>query len=251
MARLAHRLDGPEDARALVLSGSLGTTAALWDRQADALARSFRILRYDHRGHGASEAPPGPYTIRGLAEDVIALLDELQLARVSFCGLSLGGAVALVLAVDFPERVERLVLACTAARFLDEKTWRERAALVRAEGTAGIADATLARWFTPRFHEREPAVVDQVRAQILSTPREGYAACCDALATWDYRDRLGEVLAPTVVVAGAEDPGRSGTEELAAGIGATLVVLDDAAHLATVEQPDRFNAAVLEHVEAT
>jgi 3-oxoadipate enol-lactonase len=206
---------------------------------------------YDHRGHGKSEVPRGPYSLGGLAEDVEVLLAELGFERVSFCGLSLGGAVGLTLAVDFPERVERLVLACTAARFLDESAWRERAALVRRHGTAAIADATLARWFTPRLHEREPTVVDCIRAQILATPSEGYAACCDALAMWDYRDRLGEVRARTMVVAGAEDPGRDGTEALAGAIGAPLVVLEGAAHLGNVEQPDRFNAAVLDHLEAT
>src|SRR5579862_438701 len=251
MARLAYRLDGREDAPVLVLSGSLGTTTAVWDRQVNAFANRFRVLRYDHRGHGESDVPPGPYSVRELAEDVVALLAELGLERVSFCGLSLGGAVGLTLAVDFPERVERLVLACSAALFLDEAAWRERAALVRREGTAAIADATLARWLTPRLHEREPAVVDRIRRQILATPREGYAACCDALATWDYRRRLDDVQAPAFVVAGAEDPGRDGTEALAEAIGAPLVVLADAAHLANVEQPDRFNDAVLDYLDAT
>lgn len=251
MARLGYRLDGAENAPVLVLSGSLGTTTAVWARQMDAFTRRFRVLRHDHRGHGESEVPPGPYEMPGLAGDVVALLDELALERVSFCGLSLGGALGLALAVDFPERIDRLVLACTAARFLDETAWRDRAALVRREGTEAIADATLARWFTQRLHERDPEVVDEIRAQILATPRGAYAACCDALATWDYGDRLGDVRAPTMVVAGAEDPGRPGTEALAEAIGAPLVVLEGAAHLANVEQPDRFNAAVLDHVVAT
>jgi 3-oxoadipate enol-lactonase len=250
MARLAHRFDGLEGAPVLVLSGSLGTTAAVWARQLDAFARRFRVLRYDHRGHGGSEVPGGPYDVPGLAGDVVALLDQLELERVSFCGLSLGGAVGLTLAVDFPERLERLVLACAAGRFLDEVAWRDRAALVRREGTAAIADGTLTRWFTPGFREREPAVVDEIRTQILATPREGYAACCDALATWDYRDRLGDVRAPALVLAGAEDPGRDGTEALAEAIGTRPVVLEDAAHLANVEQPDRFNAVVLDNLEA-
>jgi 3-oxoadipate enol-lactonase len=244
--RLHHQWDGPENARVLVFSNSLGTTLELWDPQLPAFIPSFRVLRYDQLGHGRSEVPPRPYTVEQLGRELLMLLDELGVERVSFCGLSLGGAVGQWLGAQAPERVERLVLAGTSAYFGPPQRWIDRAAQVEAEGMAAVAEATMARWFTPAFEGTA-----SYQATLASTPPEGYIACCDALAEWDFRSELLAVSVPTLVVVGAEDPATppDQAEAIADGVpGARLVVVPDAAHLVNVEQPDAFNRAVLDHL---
>jgi 3-oxoadipate enol-lactonase len=249
--RLHYRVDGPTDAPVLVLSNALGTDLELWSDNVPAWTTSFRIVRYDQRGHGGSPVPPGPYSSEALGRDVLGLLDELEVERASFCGSSLGGATGLWLAVNAADRIERLVVACTSARFGEPGPWHERAHLVRSEGLGAIADAQIGRWFTPRFVGEQPAVVSAFRARLLATPPEGYAAGCEAVAAWDFRAHIGEIEAATLVIAGADDPATPPDHGafLAAGIpGARLVVLSDAAHLANVEQPAAFSDAVLEHL---
>lgn len=248
-----HRLDGPEDGPVLVLSNSLGTTSEMWDDQAAALSERFRVLRYDTRGHGASPVPPGPYSIADLAGDVIALLDRLEIERASFCGLSIGGMTGMWLGAHAPARLDRLVLCCTAPRLPPREQWVERAATVRAQGTAPLADATLGRWFTPAFADRAPETLERVRRTLLATPPEGYAACCEAIGELDLRAELAEVRAPTLVIAGADDP--VGTPEIARDIaaaisGARLVVVPEARHLANIEQPETVTRALMEHLDA-
>jgi 3-oxoadipate enol-lactonase len=247
--RLAHALDGPDGAPVLVLPSSLGTTLELWEPQLAALTGGFRALRYDQRGHGGSPAPPGPYAVDDLAEDALELLDELGLERVSWCGLSLGGVVGMQLVVTAPERVDRLVLACTSARFDRPEAFAERASVVRRKGMEAIADTVVARWLAPGASSE---TVAWLRAMLVTIPPEGYAGCCEALSTWDFRDRLAEIDVPTLVIAGAEDeatPLRH-AELLANAIpGATLKVLDGAGHLATVDRADAFAGAVLSHLE--
>ena len=213
----------------LVLSNSLGTTLEMWDPQLPALTERFRVVRYDRRGHGRSPVPPGPYTIDDLGGDVLALLDRLELERVSFCGLSIGGAVGMWLAAEAPERIDRLVLCCTKALFAPPEQWTERAATVRAGGVATVSEATLGRWFTPAFHTARPDVVERFRAMLVGTPPEGYAGCCEALAGTDLRARLGVISAPTLVITGEHDPVAPPPEgeELAAAIpGARHVVVE-------------------------
>jgi len=249
--RLHHRWDGPPDAPVLVLSNSLATDLDLWSANVGAWTSSFRVLRYDQRGHGRSEVPPGPYAVELLGRDVLDLLDEVGVERASFCGLSLGGATGMWLAVNAPQRIERLVLACTSPRFGTAEQWLDRARIVRSEGLEAIADAVLARWFTPRFRTEQEAEASQFRAGFVETPAEGYAACCEALAAWDFRDRVGEIAAPTLVIAGDDDPAVTPEQarRLAASIPeSSLVVLPDAAHLANLEQPEAFSAAVNEHL---
>jgi 3-oxoadipate enol-lactonase len=244
-----HRFDGSEDAPVLVLASSLGTTLELWDANVDALASHYRVLRYDHRGHGRSPVPPGPYSVDELADDVLELLDEHSLEHVSFCGISLGGAVGMALARRVPERLARLFLCCTAARFGEPETWEERARVVREEGPEAIVEAVLGRWFTPSFHAAHPETIARFRATFVATPREGYAACCDALAGWDFRDELASVRVPTLAVAAEHDPSTPSAllVEIAEGIpGAALVVLRDAAHLVNVERPNEFSTTILE-----
>jgi 3-oxoadipate enol-lactonase len=248
-----HRLDGPEDAPVLVLSNSLGTTHRMWDAQLDALIDRFRVLRYDKRGHGESPTPPGPYTVDALTADVLALLDRLEIERVMWAGVSIGGMTGLWLAATVPERIERLAACCTAAHLPPVDMWEDRAATVRSEGMAAIADATLGRWFSPGFHEREPDTIERFRADLLATPPEGYASCCMAIAHHDMRDRLGAIKAPTLVVAGENDPATppEKAEEIAAGVpGARLEVLPGAQHLANVEFPEEVNGLLLEHLGA-
>ena len=250
---LHHRLDGAEDAPVLVLSSSLGTTLELWEPNVARWTGSFRLLRYDHRGHGRSPVAAGPYSVELLASDVLALLDEVGFERVSFCGVSLGGAVGMSLAATAPERVDRLVLACTSARFGDPAVWLERAAAVRAGGMRAVADTVVARWFTPALAARRPELVERFRGMLLATPAEGYAACCEALAAWDFRERLDAIAADTLVVAGADDPATpvEHAQLIATAVPtARLVVLPRAAHLANVEQQDRFAGLVADHLGA-
>jgi 3-oxoadipate enol-lactonase len=250
--QLNHYAQGRPDAPAVFLGSSLGTTLALWDSLADVLAPDYRVVRFDTRGHGASPVPPGPYTMAGLAADVVALAEALEIERFGYVGLSLGGAIGLTLALDHPDRVEALTLCCTAPRFGDPATWHERSERVTAEGMGWLVGPTLERWFPAAFREEHPDRVAEVRDMLAGTAPAGYAACCDANAAYDVTSRLGEVIAPTRVIAGAEDPtaGPDVAQALADGIpGADLVVVERAAHIANVARPDRFDPAVREHLD--
>lgn len=248
---LEHRLRGRPGGHVLVLSNSLGTTQELWDRQLAELAERFHVLTYNHPGHGASDLPERPCTVEALAHGLLELLDELDVGRVSFCGVSLGGMVGMAFALEAPERVERLVLCCTSAYLGPPEAWAQRARTVRADGMEAIADTVVGRWFTPEFSRTEPETVARFRAMLASTPPEGYARCCEAVGAWDARERISAISAPVLVVAGAEDPATPiGHAELVASRipGARLHVLEGAAHLANVEQAGDFAQAVLEHL---
>ena len=249
---LHHLLEGPEGAPVLVMANSLGTTLQMWDAQATRLSERFRLLRYDHRGHDGSPVPPGPYAIEDLGRDVLALLDRLGIERFSFCGLSIGGVVGMWLASEVRERVERLVLCCTSARFDPPEAWTDRARTVRAEGVGAIADAVLERWFTPPFRESRPDVIEWAGRMLRGTPAEGYAGCCEALRDADMRERLGGIRAPTLVIAGADDPAApvDRAELIRDSVsGARLEVIPQAAHIANVEQPEAVTREILAHVE--
>lgn len=252
-APVHHRIEGRDDGPAVVLSNSLGTTHRMWDLQTPALGVGHRVVRYDTRGHGASPVPPGPYAIDELADDLLALLDRLQIARAHLVGLSLGGMTVLSLAARHPDRVASLSLLCTSAMLHERHDWPARAAAVRADGTEAVADTVVGRWFTPGFVARQPGLAASYRSMMVSTPAEGYAACCDAIAAMDQRDRLGSIAARTLVVAGADDEATPPDHlaGIAAGIAsARLVVLDDAAHLANVERSDQVTRLLLDHVDA-
>jgi 3-oxoadipate enol-lactonase len=248
---LHHRFQGPDSAPVLVLASSLGTTLELWEGNVDAFAARFRVLRYDHRGHGGSPVPPGPYEVADLANDVLELLDEHELGSVSWCGISLGGAVGLWLAASAPERLDRLVVASSSARFGPAESWTERARIVRESGLDAISEAVVERWFTPRFRRDEHELAERFRAMLEATPPEGYAACCEAIAGWDFRDRLGEIRVPTLVVVAEDDPATPPEHGrlLADGIpGAELATIAHAAHLANVEQPEALSRLVFRHL---
>jgi 3-oxoadipate enol-lactonase len=245
MTHLRQTVDGPADAPVVVFSNPIGTALELWEPQLPALANRFRVVRYDHRGQGGSEVTPGPYSVELLADDLVSLLDQLGVARASVCGLSLGGAVGMCFAAVYRDRLDSLVLACTSAYFGTSESWQERAALVRRRGIGPLVDPVIQRWFTA---EADVDDVARCRAMLEATPVEGYAACCEGLAVWDFRARLHEISAPTLVIGGAQDPATplAHAEVIASGIGAPLVMIEGAAHLASVEQPGAFNEALLE-----
>jgi 3-oxoadipate enol-lactonase len=251
--RLHHVVDG-DTGPVVMLGASLGTDLSLWDDLAADLARDHRVVRFDTRGHGRSPAPEGGYTVEGLAADVVALADELGVDRFAYVGLSLGGAIGQLLALAHPQRLTSLVLACTAPVFGEPATWRDRAALVRRNGVEPLVEPTFARWFTADFAAENPETVGWVRDMFVATPRQGYAGCCEALASYDVTDRLGRIAVPTRVVAGAEDPGTPpevGRSMVAAIRDADLVVIEGAAHIANVARPAEFRSAVREHLAAT
>lgn len=249
-----HHLDsGPagDPARpVLVLSGSLGSTVGMWRPQVDALIENFRVIRVDHRGHGGSPAAPGPYRMADLAGDVLALLDSLGVARVAWCGLSLGGMIGMYLASEHPDRLSSLTLCCTTAHFPDPTPWRDRIRAVADSGTAPIADAVVTRWFTPVWAAAHPDTVAEATAMVAGTSDEGYLGCCQAIETWDHRERLGAITTPTLVLAGSGDlatPVEPHSRTIVDGVpGARLEVLD-AAHLATIERAAEATPLIAAH----
>lgn len=246
--------EGPTGAPALVLLCSLGSTVDMWAPQRRDLAGEHRVITVDTRGHGGSPVPAGPYTVDELAADVLETLDGLGVTRASFAGVSLGGAISQAIALRAPERVASLALVCTSARFGDPEPWQERAATVRAGGAEAIADAVVARWFTEEHAEAAPAVVKAMREMIAATPAEGYAACCEAIAAWDSRARLGEIAAPTLVISGDQDPATPPEHGriLAEGIpGARFEVVADAAHLASHQRPEIVTPLLAEHLKGS
>lgn len=244
---------GTPDAPVAVFLGSLGSDLSMWAPQADALRDRYRVITVDHRGHGRSPVPDGPYAISELADDVVALFDSLGISAAHVVGLSLGGAVAQYLAVLAPHRVRTLSLLCTAAKFGEPQGWIDRAATSRGQGAESLADAVVGRWFTREFADGNPEFIARHRSMIAATPDEGYAACCEALSEWDFTAELGRIDAPTLVIAGKNDPSTPPAvmQVLADRIaGARFEVLDHAAHLANLEQADTVTGLLRAHFEA-
>jgi 3-oxoadipate enol-lactonase len=247
--RLHHRVSGLPGRPTVVVGGSLGSTLASWEPQLAALSADFRVIAYDHRGHGGSPAPAGPYSIEDLALDVLALLDEYQVTRSHVVGLSLGGMVAQVIAAQQPQRVDRVVLLCTSTH-ADPQSWSERAATVRAGGTEAIADAAVERWLTAAYRRAHPERTAGLREMIGSVDREGYAGCCEAIADMDLRPGLSRIRAPTLVLAGAEDAGMPPEQmrAMAAAISDSRFVIVPGAHVPPIEHPDTVTRLLLEHL---
>lgn len=245
---LHYRTDGDRAHPCLLLCNSLGTDLTMWDAQAEALASSHFVVRADTRGHGQSGTGKTPFGIDRLGLDVIALLDHLRIERASFCGISMGGLTGQWLGMHYPQRLTALVLANTAARIGSMEAWQARAALVREEGMAAVADGAAARWFTPPFVEREAATVARMVGKLRAQDASGYAACCEALAQADLRAQVAAITVPTLVLAGAHDPvttvndGRDLQQQIA---GARLAVLP-ASHLSNVEAAAAFTALLRE-----
>ena len=250
-AHLHHVQDGSVDAPALVLGPSLGTDTGLFDTQAVEFARTHRVVRYDLRGHGGSEVVPGACTMADLAGDVLALLDRLGIDRFSYAGVSIGGAIGLHLALTVPDRLERLAIIASAARFADPPSWAVRAQQVREQGTEFLVPSRTGTWFTAPWGARHPGEADRLLTMLRTTPPEGYAACCEAIGSFDVRDRLGGISTPPLTIAGAEDPATpvDMVRLIADGIpSAEFLVVPDAAHLPNATDPDVVNAALRKHL---
>jgi 3-oxoadipate enol-lactonase len=248
-----YDLAGPEGAPVVMLSNSLGTRLEMWDPQMAALTRHHRVLRHDSRGHGRTDAPAGPYTVEQLAEDALGLLDALGLERVHFCGLSMGGMVGQVLGARHGERLSSLTLCATTCRMPAPEMWDERIRLTAAEGMAAVVDAVTERWFTATFRKRAPEAVEPIREMILATSPVGYGACCAAIRDMDICEAAASIRAPTLVVAGADDPATTPDvmQALADRIeGARFVEIADAAHLLNIQQADEFNRLLLDFLAA-
>ncbi len=245
---VSGRSDGP----VVVLSNSLGSTYRMWDAQLADLEERFRVVRYNTRGHGDSPVPAGPYTIDDLADDLIALLDRLDVAKAHVVGLSLGGMTAMRVAVRNPERVDQLGLLCTGAQLTPSSAWSDRAATVRASGVQAVAEAVVARWFTADYLADNPDARHYHEAMVAATSAEGYAGCCEAIATMDQRADLPSITASTLAIAGADDPATPPAKlaEIADQVqNGRLLVVPSSAHLANAQQPQTITPALIEHLE--
>lgn len=242
--RTHYQLSGSEGPE-LVFCNSLGTDFSMWDAQVASLGRHFRILRYDTRGQGQSSVTADS-TIAQLGRDVVDLLDTLNLERVHFCGLSMGGMIGIWLGVNAPQRLHRLILCNTAARIGSAEMWNARIAAVRKDGMKPVAAAVMERWFTAEFRAASPERVAKAQAMLENAPPAGYAACCAAIRDMDQRDTVGQIKTPTLIIYGAQDrvtpPGDA--EFLNERIQGSVKVELNAAHLSNVEQPDAFTDAV-------
>jgi 3-oxoadipate enol-lactonase len=245
--KLNVEVEGRAGAPVLMLSNSLGTDLGMWQPQVKPFTERFRLVRYDRRGHGKSDAPAGPYSMERLGRDVLGILDHLGIATIDWCGLSMGGMVGQWLGANAPQRIRRLVLANTACYYPVKEPWNDRIALVRRDGVAALADATMGRWFSDGFIAREPATIARMKAMMLATPNAGYIGCCEAVRDMDHRALLPAITAPTLIVAGRYDVATplEAAQFIAARIpGATLTTLD-AGHISNIEQADQFTATVL------
>jgi 3-oxoadipate enol-lactonase len=246
-----YTLNGPASAPVVTLSHSLATNLAMWEPQASALAARYRVLRYDTRGHGGTDAPGGPYSLDQLAEDAVALLRALGIERTHFVGLSMGGMIGQVLALTHPEMLRSLVLCDTSSRVPPEAkpVWDERIRMAESHGMEPHVEPTLGRWFTPPFASNSPANVESVRAMIRETKPQGYVGCCHAIKALDLTDRLSAIAVPTLIVVGEDDPGtpvaasRAIHERIR---GSELAILKSASHLSNIEQPEAFTRALLD-----
>lgn len=245
--------EGPRDAPALVLGNSLGTTLSMWDAQAPDLAGRFRLIRYDHRGHGRSPVPDGPYSIDDFADDVVELLDGLGIETAHYCGLSIGGMAGITLAARHPERVGRLVVCCSSPHMPPASNWQQRAAAVRDAGSvAAVAGAVVERWLTPAYAADHPDVHQGLLAMLAASPPDGYIAACGAIEHMDLRPLLGRVLAPTLVIGGEYDlaaPPDAHARVIAEGIPQARYELVPAAHVANVEQAELVTELIIDHLE--
>jgi 3-oxoadipate enol-lactonase len=238
----------------IVLLPSLGSTHQMWDPQVPALASDHEVISVDLRGHGASPVTPGPATMADLADDVVAVLDARGLAAVHVVGLSLGGMVGLQLGIFHAQRVRSLALLCTSARLGPRETWLDRAALVRAHGTTAVASSVVGRWLTPDYAATHPDETDAFLRMVADTPAEGYASACEAIADHDLVAELPRVAAPTLAIAGRDDPA-IGSEHLHAIADAVpdadYLEVAPAGHLANWERATEVNAALRTHLAKT
>ncbi|MFY9838908.1 MAG: 3-oxoadipate enol-lactonase [Xanthobacteraceae bacterium] len=241
-------VEGPQNAPVLMLSNSLGTNLHMWDDQVASWTRHFRLVRYDRRGHGQSSVPKGPYTMERLGRDVLAVMDALDVAKINWCGLSMGGMVGQWLGAQAPGRVDKLVLSNTSSFFPDKSIWEGRLKTVRDKGLAAIVDANMERWFTEDFRERSPQAIAKMREMFLATKADGYIGCGEAIRDMDHRPLLPKISAPTLVIAGKHDPATTveANEFICEHIPNADIAVLDTAHIANVERPKLYAETVLD-----
>lgn len=244
-----YEMEGPKSAPVVTLSHSLATDLSMWDSQAAVLKSAYRVLRYDTRGHGGTDAPEGPYTLEQLAEDVRALLQALRIPKTHFMGISMGGMIGQALALKNPGMLQSLILCDTSSRIPEEALpiWEERIGLAQNQGMEALAASTMERWFTAPFRGKPLPELEKVRRMINTTPVKGYVGCSRAIMRLNLTERLREITLPAFIIVGEEDPGtpvaasRAIHEQIK---GSELVILKSAAHLSNIEQQDTFNTAV-------
>jgi 3-oxoadipate enol-lactonase len=249
---LAYRFDGPESGHVVMMSNSLMSDHTMWDSTVPALADRYRVLRYDTRGHGSSGTTAGPYSIGMLADDVIGLIDLLGIKRAHFVGLSMGGMIVQQIGARYAERVYSLSLCDSASEMPPRSMWEERFAIAQAKGIAGLVDTTIQRWFTPAFIGRDPRSIEQVRKMILGTRTEGYIACASAVRDMAQTTMLLKVKSPTLILVGRQDPACTVEQSIVLHRmidGSEMVILEDAAHLSNIEQPQAFNRSLRSFID--
>ena len=246
--RMRYEFSGLQTGPVLVFSHPLGTDLTMWDGQAEDFGKTFRVLRYDKRGHGGSSSPAGPYTIEQMGRDAVALLDYLKLDQVNYCGLSIGGQTGMWLGVNAPNRLNRLVLSNTAAKIGNDDGWNARIDAVTKGGVKSVSKVVIDRWFTPEFQSKAPVEIDKIRTLFERSDAAGYIACCAAVKTFDFREKVGGVRVPTLVIAGTHDPATTpvDTKFVADRIAGSKFVELNASHLSNIERRQKYSAAVAE-----
>ncbi|MDM1722375.1 3-oxoadipate enol-lactonase [Acinetobacter towneri] len=251
-AQINYQTFGDATKPALIFSNSLGTNFKMWQAQIDFFQQDFFVICYDTRGHGASSAPQGPYSIDQLGQDVVNLLDHLNVEKAAFCGISMGGLTGQWLAIDRPERFNQVVVCNTAAKIGQEQAWNDRAALVREQGLQPIASTAASRWFTEPFIQSNATVVNNLQNDLAAGSAEGYASCCEALAKADVREQLEDITVPVLVVAGQQDPVTTVVDGqfMVERIANSQLFEINASHISNVELPNEFNQAVKQFIQA-
>jgi 3-oxoadipate enol-lactonase len=249
-----YEVDGPEGAPWLMFSNSLATSLAMWDEQASAFAKSFRVLRYDQRGHGATEAPAGSYTFDLLIDDVIALLDALSIRKAHFAGLSMGGVTAMGLALRHPDRIDRAIVCDSpcASTPATAQQWNERIAVAREKGMEALVEPTVGRWFPPEILAAKPPYVDRVREMIRTTPVNGFIGCGAALADHDFRSKAASVTRPVLFIVGEKDGTTPPVMREMHGMlpGSRFALMPGAGHISNLDRPQEFNTAIRDFLAA-
>lgn len=247
--------DGPDDAPVLIFSNSLGTTLEMWEAQVAPFAQTLRVVRYDTRGHGGSVGPQDPSTFDLLGSDVLAIMDALDIASASFCGISMGGHTGLWLAIHAPERFAAIAVCNSAAKIGTAQAWMDRANTVRAGGTHAmgtLASTTPGRWFTDKFVQEKPATVKSLTDTLSALDANGYAACCEALAHSDLRPGLAGITVPMLLLTGAMDPVTTvaDSEYMHQAVKNSKMSVLQASHLSNVEAPGAFNESLRQFLQA-
>jgi 3-oxoadipate enol-lactonase len=245
---IRYQVNGRADAPWLVFSNSLATELSMWDEQAAHLGNRYRVLRYDQRGHGGSEAPEGRYTFDTLIADAVALMDALAIERAHFCGLSMGGATAMGLAQHHPKRLDKVIVCDSpcASSAASAQQWEERIAIAKSQGMAVLADPTIARWFPAETVRANPPHLAKIRQMILTAPVNGFIGCAAALADHDFRSTIDLVTRPVLFLAGEKDGATpAAMRQLQSQLpGSQFVELPGAGHISNLDRPGMFNSAV-------